>query len=80
MEKQAIKELMYGGIKEIMSNNRYYYRSMTGRQFSSFTENGQVAVHEFITEIAAYIIDAENEELDKRAKDMVLKTLKSKND
>lgn len=77
MEKQAIKELMYGGIKEIMNNSRYYYRSSTGRQFSSFTENGKVAVQEFVTEIAAYITDAENAELDQRAKDMVLKELKS---
>jgi len=76
MEKQAIKELMYGGIKEIMNNSRYYYRSSTGRQFSSFTENGKVAVQEFVTEIAAYITDAEAAELDQRAKDMVLKELK----
>lgn len=76
MEKQAIKELMYGGIKEIMNNSRYYYRSSTGRQFSSFTENGKTAVQEFVTEIAAYITDAENAELDQRAKDMVLKELK----
>ena len=77
MEKQAIKELMYGGVKEIMSNNRYYYRSSTGRQFSSFTEPGKIAVQEFVAEIAAYITDAENAELDQRAKDMVLKELKS---
>ena len=76
MEKQAIKELMYGGIKEIMNNSRYYYRSSTGRQFSSFTENGKVAVEEFVTEIAAYITDAEAAELNQRAKDMVLKELK----
>ena len=76
MEKQAIKELMYGGVKEIMSNSRYYYRSSTGRQFSWFTEPGKIAVQEFVAEIAAYITDAENEDLDKRAKDMVLKELK----
>ena len=76
MEKQAIKELMYGGVKEIMNNSRYYYRSSTGRQFSSFTEPGKIAVQEFVHEIAAYIIDAENVELDQRAKDMVIKELK----
>jgi len=76
MEKQAIKELMYGGVKEIMNNSRYYYRSSTGRQFSSFTESGKVAVQEFVQEIAAYIIDAENADLDQRARDLVLKELK----
>lgn len=77
MEKQAIKELMYGGIKELMNNRSYYYRSSTGRQFSSFTENGKAAVQEFVSEIAGYIIDAENAELDQRAKDLVMKELKS---
>ncbi len=76
MEKQAIKELMYGGIKEIMNNSRYYYRSSSGRQFSSFTEHGKVAVEDFVTEMAAYITDAENAELDQRARDLVLKELK----
>lgn len=76
MEKQAIKELMYGGVKELMNNSRYYYRSSTGRQFSSFTENGKMAIQEFVTEIAAYITDAENAELDQRARDMVMKELK----
>lgn len=77
MDKQAIKELMYGGIKELMNNSRYYYRSSTGRQFSSFTEPGKIAVQEFVHEIAAYITDAENVELDQRAREMVLKELKS---
>jgi hypothetical protein len=77
MEKQAIKELMYGGVKEIMNNNRYYYKSSVGKHYSNFTEPGKIAVQEFVAEIAAYITDAENAELDQRAKDMVLKELKS---
>ena len=76
MEKQAIKQLMYGGIKELMSDRRYYYNSSTGRNFSHFTDEGKVAVNEFVTEIAAYITEAENKELDNRAKEMVLKELK----
>ena len=77
MEKQAIKELMYGGLKEIMNNNRYYYKSSVGKQYSSFTENGKLVVQEFVTDLAGYITAAENAELDQRAKDMVLKELKS---
>jgi hypothetical protein len=77
MEKQAIKELMYGGLKEIMTNNRYYYRSSVGKEYSSFTESGKLVVQEFVTDLAGYITAAENAELDQRAKDMVLKELKS---
>ena len=76
MEKQAIKELMYGGIKEIMNNGKFYYKSSVGKNYSSFTTAGVEAVKEFVTDIAGYIIDAENAELDQRAKDMVLKELK----
>jgi hypothetical protein len=76
MEKQAIKELMYGGLKEIMNNNRYYYKSSVGKEYSSFTESGKQVVEEFVMDLAGYITDAENAELDQRAKDMVLKELK----
>lgn len=77
MEKQAIKELMYGGLKEIMNNNRYYYKSSVGKEYSTFTENGKTVVQEFVTDLAGYITAAEAAELDQRAKDMVLKELKS---
>lgn len=77
MEKQAIKQLMYGGIKELMSDRKYYYSSGVGKNYSHFTDEGKVAVQEFVTEIAAYITEAENKELDNRAKEMVLRELKS---
>lgn len=76
MEKQAIKELMYGGIKEIMNNGKYYYRSSVGKEYSNFTNAGKEVVNEFVQDLAGYITAAENAELDQRAKDMVLKELK----
>ena len=80
MEKGAIKELMYGGIKELMNSSRYYYSSSMGRKYSHWTDEGKIAVHEFVSDISAYITEAENSELDKRAKDMVLKELTRKVD
>jgi hypothetical protein len=76
MEKQAIKELIYGGLNEIMNNNRYYYKSSVGKNYSHFTEAGKQVVQEFVTDIAGYIIDAEHVALDQRARDMVMKELK----
>ncbi len=76
MEKQAIKELMYGGLKEIMNNSRYYYRSSVGKEYSNFTESGKLVVEKFVTDLAGYITEAENADLDKRARDMVLQELK----
>ncbi len=76
MEKQAIKELIYGGIKELMNDRRYYYNSGMGKNYSYFTDEGKLVLQEFVSDIAIYITEAENVELDQRAKDMVLKELK----
>lgn len=77
MEKQAIKELMYGGVNELMQNRRYYYHSTVGRNYSHWTEEGKEAMTTFMREITQYIHDAEQRSLDQRAKEMVLKELKS---
>lgn len=77
MEKQAIKELMYGGVSELMNNSRYYYRSSVGNSYSHWTEEGKIALQEYMKEITQFIYEAEQVALDKRAKDLVLKELKS---
>lgn len=76
MDKQAIKELMYGGLKEIMSNRIYYYRSSVGKNYSSFTSAGREVMHQFVEDLAGYICQAEDAALDERAKELVLKELK----
>ena len=76
MEKQAIKEVMYGGIKELMGSRRYFYKSSVGKEYCHFTEEGKEAVQNFIIDMAIYITNAEEQELDQRAKDMVMKELK----
>lgn len=76
MEKEAIKELIYGGLKEIMDNQRYYHKSLAGRQYSGFSDHGEVAVREFIREMAGFIAEAEDAALNERAKQMTLNTLK----
>jgi hypothetical protein len=76
MDKTAIKHMMYGAIKELMADRRYYYNSGMGRQYSHWTDEGKLAVYEFASDMAFYISEAETKELDQRAKDMVLKELK----
>jgi len=76
MEKTAIKDLIYGGIEEIVRNDRYYYRSSAGENYSHFTEDGKAAISEFMNVMAYKIRSAEEADLDRRAKNMVLKELK----
>lgn len=75
MEKAAIKDLTYGGLLEILNNSRYYYHSSVGAGYSHLTEAGQQAVVEYMNMIAWKIKEAENAELDQRAKKQVLEGL-----
>lgn len=77
MEKAAIKDLMYGGISEMMQNRRYYYRSSVGKDYSHWTDEGKSAMENFVRDITQYIWEAEEKSLNERAKEMVLKELKS---
>ena len=77
MDKQVIKDIMYGGISELMQNKRFYYRSSMGHYYSSWTDEGNKAMVEYISHITAYIYDAEQQSLDERSKELLLDTLKS---
>ena len=78
MEKQAVKDLMYGSLTELMQNRRYYSRSSVGPEYSRWTEEGQVVLKQFMSEITKLIYIADQNDLDSRAKELVLKDLKTK--
>jgi len=78
MEKSAIKDLCYGGLLELLNNRNYYYKSSVGQAYSHLTEDGKTAVSEFMDLVAWKILEAENAELDLRAKQQVLDQLKKK--
>ena len=76
LEKSAIKELLYGGISEILSNRHYYYHSSVGAGYCHFTDAGKAAIAEYLNIIGAEMIKAEEASLNKRAKDLVINGLK----
>lgn len=76
MNKHAIKEMMFGGINELMRNKDYYYHSSVGATYSHWTERGREALNEYMDFMAWKMREAEEAELDARAKDMVMKELK----
>jgi len=76
MEKETVKDIMYGGISELMNNRKFYYRSEVGPQYSSWTKEGQEALMEYTFQMAQHIHIAEDKSLDKRAKALVIKGLK----
>ncbi len=78
MQKGAIKDLIYGGVEEILNNNRYYYHSSVGASYSHLTDEGKDAVIEFMDLMAWKIKEANDADLDQRAKKQVLDQLKKK--
>lgn len=61
-----------------MKNSRYYYSSSVGKGYSRWTDDGEAALKEFVTEMTHFITEADKAELDRRSKEMVMETLKGK--
>lgn len=78
MKKAAIKDQLYGGIVEMMHNRTLFHRSDIGakHEYSRWSDEGQQELLDFVQEISRKILVAEDAELDRRAKDMVIKTIK----
>lgn len=77
MKKNAVKDLIFGGLQELSLNNRFYYHSSVGGNYSHWTQEGKEALLEFMKEMTPLMRAAEEQDLDHRAKEMVLKELKS---
>lgn len=76
LDKTAIKDLFYGGLLEILNNPTYYYTSRIGSEYNHFTERGKEAMEEYLKTMANLMLKAEEESLNKRAKELVIKGLK----
>ncbi len=79
LEKNAVKDLFYGGILEILKNRDYYYNSGIGSNYSHFTDRGKEAMDQYLQSMSAMMLKAEEESLNKRAKELVIKGLKGEN-
>lgn len=78
MQKGAIKDLIYGGLEEILNNRYYYYHSSVGASYSHLTDEGKTAVVEFMDLMAWKIKEANEADLELRAKKQVMDALKGK--
>ena len=76
MRKDALKEVLYGGVMELMRNRNFYYHSRVGAEYSHWTEDGYKALAEYVDTIGYMMLQTEEKELDTRAKDIVLRGLK----
>jgi hypothetical protein len=78
MDRTAIKDLLYGGMMEMMKNRQYYYNSGVNSSYNSWTEEGKIALAEYMNLVSGKMWEAEQVELNARARELVLKELKTK--
>jgi hypothetical protein len=76
IDKEAVKNLMFGGFCELIRDSRFYHHSTVGPEYCHFTDRGKIAVTDFMTQMAVNIHKAELADLDKRAKELVINGLK----
>jgi hypothetical protein len=79
MRKDAVKDLMFGGVSELMKNKHYYYFSSVGSAYCHWTEAGKQALQEYMDLMAFKLYEAEVEDLDRRARELVIGALKGDN-
>lgn len=72
MNKSAVKDLIFGGLNELIQNKEYYYRSSLGPGYSHWTDAGEKVMTGFMTIMAFHISESESESLDEKAKELVM--------
>ena len=76
MSHDLFKRQIYAGLVEILHDKKYFYHSNFGDRHCKFTEEGEKALLEYFTMMGPWIYDKEKQELDKRAKALVVEELK----
>jgi hypothetical protein len=74
--KSPFEKQVYAGIMEILRDDHFYYQGYS-KDYNHLTENGKEAILEYITMMAPHMLKREENALDYRAKEMVIKELKS---
>ena len=76
--KHVLHKQIYAGILAVLNDNDSYYQSSIGHkgEYNHFYDNGREAIIKFIEQMAPLMLSQEKEELDLRAKKMVIDELK----
>lgn len=78
MKSNYLPELLYGTIVQMMKEPKFYYTGYNS-DYSKWTDEGQQALNKFLHDVRPLIENQYREELDRRAKELVLEQLKKSN-
>lgn len=73
---QMLPKQVYAGLFEIIKDNRMYYHSNVGKEYSHLNDPGKEEVIKWVELMAWEMLKLEKEQLDARAKKMVWDELK----
>ena len=76
MDKQALKDMLYGSIAELAKNTKYYNNSPFGSKYCYYTEAGERAVLEILQVWTHKVLEEQQQSLDQHAKKLVIEGLK----
>ena len=76
MDKQMIKDMLYGTICEMQQNNRYYYRSTVGVEYSHWRDEGEQQLSQMIKVISARVDQIERDRIKAASQQLLLDELK----
>ena len=71
-----LRKQIYAGLFEIIKDEKMYYHSAIGKDYSHFNEAGKEEVIKWMELMAWEMIKLENQELDIRAKKLVWEEIK----
>jgi hypothetical protein len=77
LKKQAVKDVLYGGLLELMRDERFFYYSTVNHSYSHWTEEGQQALLEYMQANSQLMLICDETELDERARRLVISGLKA---
>jgi hypothetical protein len=80
MDKSFLRVVTYGSLLELVSDPKYYYHSVAGKDYSHLTDNGRQAVLDLIETFAYNMIEVSKQEDEQRSRDIVINELKGKHD
>ena len=75
MDKQMIKDLLYGTIREMQYNKKFFYQSSFGSSYSYWTKDGEQELLSMIKMMASKVQEFEQEQDKLRGQNMLLEKL-----
>jgi hypothetical protein len=76
MSHEVFQKQIYVSLLEILRDEDLYRQSMIDTKYNKFSEAGKEALLEYMVMMAPVILQKEKQELDKRAKQLVVEELK----